>query len=116
MKCLSVVLSVRATWRDLQFENEMVVKGAEAALLSLALLGNPEVTLISDRVPHLNVGAVCKSSAVDDKTMGLAEPQSFADCMRDETTESESDSQLYCFAFPSSVGCSHFPSSFCSKT
>jgi hypothetical protein len=30
--------------------------------------------------------------------------------------ESERDSQSYGFALPSSVGFSHFPSSFCSKT
>lgn len=67
----------------------------KAALLSLALLGDPEVILISDSVPHLNVEALCKSTAADDKAMGLAESQSFADCMRDETTAQQQLGSLW---------------------
>jgi hypothetical protein len=57
----------------------------EAALLSLALLGSPAVIPVSDRVPQFNVEALCKETTAVDKAMGLAEPQSFANCMRDET-------------------------------
>lgn len=56
----------------------------EAALLSLALLGSPAVIPVSDRVPQLNVEALCKETTAVDKTMGLAEAQSLADCLRDE--------------------------------
>lgn len=56
----------------------------KAALLSLALLGGQAITLVSDRPPQLNVEALCTATAADDKAMGLAEPQSVADCMRDE--------------------------------
>uniref|UniRef100_UPI001BB46258 hypothetical protein n=2 Tax=Pseudomonadota TaxID=1224 RepID=UPI001BB46258 len=43
------------------------------------------VTPVSDRVPSLNVEALCKATADTDKAMKLAEPQSAANCMRDET-------------------------------
>jgi hypothetical protein len=43
------------------------------------------VTPVSDRVPSLNVEALCKATADTDKAMNLAEPQSAANCMRDET-------------------------------
>lgn len=56
-----------------------------AALLSLALLGSQSV-LASDRVPKLNVEAMCKATAATDKAMGLALAQSFGACMRDENT------------------------------
>jgi len=55
-----------------------------AAFLSLALLGGQAAMPVSDRVPQFNIEALCKSTAAADKAMGLAEPQSFADCMRDE--------------------------------
>ncbi|MGY8638321.1 hypothetical protein RAD15_38215 [Bradyrhizobium sp. 14AA] len=56
------------------------------AALSAALLGSQFLlTPVSDRVPELKVEALCKSTTVDDKAMGLALPQSFADCMRDES-------------------------------
>ncbi len=60
-----------------------------AALLSLALLGSQPVMPISDRIPQFNVEALCKATSADDKAMGLAEPQSFADCVRDETAASQ---------------------------
>lgn len=39
-----------------------------------------------DRIPHLNVEALCKATSATDKAMGLALAQSFEACMRDETT------------------------------
>ena len=54
------------------------------ALLSLALLGQPLIP-VSDKVPVLNVEALCKATVEDDKAMGLTDAQSFSDCMKDET-------------------------------
>jgi len=54
------------------------------ALLSAAMLASQLVTPVSDRVPRLNVEAACKATAAADKAMGLALPQSYDDCMRDE--------------------------------
>ena len=56
----------------------------KVALLSMAMLGSQLVTPVSDRVPKLNVEATCKASVATDKEMGLALPQSYDDCMRDE--------------------------------
>jgi hypothetical protein len=56
----------------------------KAVFLSVALLGSPAVIPVSDRVPQFNVEALCKQTTDVDKTMGLADPQSFANCMRDE--------------------------------
>ena len=47
------------------------------ALLSLALLGQPLIP-VSDKVPVLNVEALCKASVEEDKAMGLTEAQSFS--------------------------------------
>jgi len=58
----------------------------KAALLTLALLGGQPVIPVSDRVPHLNVEALCKATAADDKANGIALGQSVENCMRDETT------------------------------
>ena len=55
------------------------------ALLSLALLGQPVTTPVSDKVPVLNVEALCKATVEDDKAMGLTEAQNFSSCMDDET-------------------------------
>ena len=57
------------------------------ALSLLALLGAaPPVTIpVSDKFPVLNVEALCKASVEDDKANGLADAQSFSDCMKDET-------------------------------
>lgn len=41
---------------------------------------------VSDRVPHLNVEATCKATTATDKAMGLALPQSYDECIRDENT------------------------------
>ncbi|MDA9431065.1 hypothetical protein [Bradyrhizobium sp. CCBAU 51627] len=56
------------------------------ALFSLALLASSSLTEVSDRIPELKVEALCKATSETDKAMGLALAQSFADCMRDETT------------------------------
>jgi hypothetical protein len=57
----------------------------KAALLSLALLGGQSAILVSDRVPHLRIEALCKATAADDKENGIVLGQSFENCMRDET-------------------------------
>jgi hypothetical protein len=57
----------------------------KAALLSLALVGGQPVIVVSDRVPHLNVEALCKATAADDKDNGIVLGQSVESCMRDET-------------------------------
>ena len=54
------------------------------ALLSLAMMGGQFTVPVSDRVPQLNVEATCKATTATDKAMGLALPQSYEDCMRDE--------------------------------
>jgi hypothetical protein len=56
-----------------------------AALLSLALLGSQPLITISDRIPELNVEALCKATTAADKAMGLALAQSYDGCMSDET-------------------------------
>ncbi|GLR88025.1 hypothetical protein [Bradyrhizobium iriomotense] len=60
----------------------MMIAAVSAALLGSQLLVVP----VSDRVPELKVEAMCKATTADDKANGIALPQSFADCMRDETT------------------------------
>ncbi len=54
------------------------------ALLLFAMMAGPTAIPVSDRVPQLNVEATCKASVAADKAMGLALPQSYDDCMRDE--------------------------------
>jgi hypothetical protein len=54
------------------------------ALLALAMMGSQVTIQVSDRIPQLNVEATCKDSVATDKAMGLALPQSYDDCMRDE--------------------------------
>jgi hypothetical protein len=56
----------------------------KVVLLSLAMIGSPSTMPVSDRVPSLNVEATCKSTVAVDKSMQLALPQSYEDCMRDE--------------------------------
>jgi hypothetical protein len=66
------------------------------AALSAALLGSQLFVMpVSDRVPELKVEALCKATAADDKATGLALPQSFADCMRDETTAQQQLSTVW---------------------
>jgi len=57
----------------------------KAALLSLALLGGQSIMTASDRMPTLNVDALCKARSADDKLMKLPEVRSVADCVHDET-------------------------------
>jgi hypothetical protein len=56
----------------------------KAALLSLALIGSQLTIPVSDHVPRLNVEETCKAIVADDKASGLALPQSYEGCMRDE--------------------------------
>jgi len=51
---------------------------------SLALLGSPLAVPVSDRIPEFNVEAQCKATVDVDKSMGLSEPESLANCVRDE--------------------------------
>jgi len=39
---------------------------------------------VSDKVPVLNVGSLCKATVADDKAMGPADAQSFSGFMQDE--------------------------------
>jgi hypothetical protein len=57
----------------------------KAALLSLALFGTGLMTPVSDRVPELNVDALCKARSAEDKLMRFPELQSVADCVHEET-------------------------------
>ena len=59
------------------------------ALLSLALLGQPVMIPVSDKVPVLNVEELCKATVEDDKAMGLTDAQNFSGCMEDEMTAKE---------------------------
>jgi hypothetical protein len=72
-----------------------------AALFSLALLASPVLSEISDRVPELQVEALCRSTAEVDKAMGLALAQSFPDCMHDETAAQRSLGTLWATTKPS---------------
>lgn len=56
----------------------------KVTLLSLALLGSPSAFAASDRLPQLDVDALCKATSAVDKAAGLAEAQGASDCMRDE--------------------------------
>ncbi len=40
---------------------------------------------VSDRVPHLNVEALCKATVADDKANGIVLGQSLEKCMSDES-------------------------------
>ena len=73
----------------------------KVALLSLALLGQPLIP-VSDKVPVLNVEALCKASVEEDKAMGLTEAQSFSGCMDDETKAQQQLSTMWA-ASPSDV-------------
>lgn len=67
----------------------------KAALLSLALLGSQPLLQISDRVPSLNVEALCKETSAVDKAMALSEAQNVSDCMRDELAAQQQLSELW---------------------
>ena len=54
------------------------------ALLTLAMLGSQLTIQVGDHIPQLNVETTCNGSVATDKAMGLALPQSYDDCTRDE--------------------------------
>jgi len=56
----------------------------KVALSMLALLGQPVAIGASEKVPVLNVEALCKATVEDDKANGIADPQDFSTCMEDE--------------------------------
>ena len=53
-------------------------------LVLFAVLGGQPIILVSDRVPHLNVEALCKDTTAVDQAMKLSNAQSLGSCMRDE--------------------------------
>ena len=57
----------------------------KVALLSAAVLGGQLAMPVSDRVPDLNVEALCKATVADDKANGVVLGQSLEKCMSDET-------------------------------
>jgi hypothetical protein len=67
----------------------------KVALLSLALLGQSVTIPVSDKVPVLNVEALCKATVEDDKAMGLTDAQSFSGCMEDETSAQQQVSTMW---------------------
>ena len=69
----------------------------KVALSLLALLGAaPPVTIpVSDKIPVLNVEALCKASVEDDKANGLTETQSFSDCVQDERDAQKQASDMW---------------------
>jgi len=67
----------------------------KVALSMLALLGQPVAIGASEKVPVLNVEALCKATTDDDKALGLTEAQSFSDCMRDEMTARQQVSTMW---------------------
>jgi hypothetical protein len=67
----------------------------KVALLSIALLGSQLAIPVSDHVPAWNVEALCRATEATDKAMALAESQSFADCMRDETAAQQQLNALW---------------------
>ena len=82
-----------ATARDRLGEVEMKV----VALSLLALLGAaPPVTIpVSDKIPVLNMEALCKAAVEEDKAMGLTEAQSFSSCMDDERDAQQQASDMW---------------------
>jgi hypothetical protein len=56
----------------------------KVALLSLAVFGTELMIPVSDRVPELNVDALCKARSADDKKMQISEMESVEDCVLDE--------------------------------
>ncbi|UPJ64623.1 hypothetical protein [Bradyrhizobium sp. 191] len=66
-----------------------------ATIFSLALLASSSLLEVSDKVPELKVEALCKATSETDKAMALALPQSFSDCMRDETTAQQQLGEIW---------------------
>jgi hypothetical protein len=71
------------------------IKQMKVVLLSLALLGQPVTILVSDKVPVLNVEALCKATVEDDKANGIADAQSFPTCMQDENEAQQQLSPIW---------------------
>jgi len=67
----------------------------KVALSMLALLGQPVAIGASEKVPVLNVEALCKATVADDKAMGLTDAQSFSGCMEDETQAKQQVSDMW---------------------
>ena len=55
----------------------------KAALLALSLLSQPTVQ-IADRVPNVDIKALCRDVSADDQALGLA--QDASKCVNDETS------------------------------
>jgi hypothetical protein len=64
------------------------------ALVS-ALLGVQLVVPIADRVPTLKVDSSCKAAASINKSMNLAESQSYENCMKDENSARDQLNSLW---------------------
>ena len=56
----------------------------KAALLTLAMIGSQLTIAVSERVPDISVQKLCTSRSADDRIMREPEPQSVADCVREE--------------------------------
>lgn len=56
----------------------------KVALLSLAVLGAQFTTLASDRMPQVNVDALCKAMSADARLMRMAVSRTVADCVSQE--------------------------------
>jgi hypothetical protein len=56
----------------------------KVALLSLAVLGAQLTTPASDRLPQLNVDALCRAKSAEAKLMRASESRSVAECVDDE--------------------------------
>jgi hypothetical protein len=56
----------------------------KVALLSLAVFGAQLTTPASDRLPQLNVDALCKARSAETKLMRMGESRSVAQCVSDE--------------------------------
>lgn len=55
----------------------------KTALLS-AIFATQLTVPVADQVPNLNVTSSCRAAADINRTSGLADPQSYDNCMRDE--------------------------------
>jgi hypothetical protein len=64
----------------------MDINASRALLIAASLIGLSTIANAQTSTPKLNVESTCKSTTADDKSMGLALPQSYDSCMRDETT------------------------------
>jgi hypothetical protein len=56
----------------------------KVALLSLAVLGAQLTTPASDRLPQMNLDALCRARSAEAKLTGMVESRSVAECVDDE--------------------------------